>query len=799
MRRVLTIIIALVASVNMWAQRHTGINHQGEIIYDYSYSYYYSNYNSREKYSGDIYIPAIADGVTLVRIHENAFQWCPNLTSVSIPSTITKIDEGAFDGSSNLTFINVDTENQAYCSVDGVLYNKTMTTLIRVPEGKQGVITIPETVTAIGSSAFNGCNNITISLAPSNTALTISNGGLYNKGMTRLLRCLEIKNGAFHISNGVVSIETGAFCGCQELTSIYIPNSVKSIGKLAFAGTSLSSIDIPNSVTKIEGHAFSSCSRLESITLSNNLKTLYAFTFEYCSSLKSIALPNTLTGIEAYAFNNCTGLRTVIIPSSVKGINSNAFWKCENITIYTASNAKIFKPYHQNPYKRIIKCSPEKLKYYYPFSAFAKEYVEKGINEWQKKGEFERTADYQKRVNEETRKQQISLLLAEAEQDYNAYWAKENKINLELGKYDADNEVFVLSDKKFGTAYLAVPYDEAPDFKSSWGKQKINYRLEIKDDKIKLAFLSVVMPNGKEYTYRNTDAVNYNLAEAEYNFDPIDLTLASAPKAKQQPATNRQSDVDTNIPGTNDLNPNTFVIIFANEDYKNVASVPYAKNDGAIFQKYCQKTLGVPVTNIHYVENASYNDIRIQLAWLKDVCDAFEGKASMIIYYAGHGIPDETDKSAYLLPVDGDGRYVQSAYKLDDFYQKLGAMNAQSITVFMDACFSGSKRENGMLTSARGIALKSRPGQPQGNMVVFSAASNDETAYPNNDEQHGLFTYFLLRKLQETKGNVTLQALGDYITTNVRQESIVKNGKSQTPTVTAAPAVAESWQTWKLK
>ncbi len=127
-----------------------------------------------------------------------------------------------------------------------------------------------------------------------------------------------------------------------------------------------------------------------------------------------------------------------------------------------------------------------------------------------------------------------------------------------------------------------------------------------------------------------------------------------------------QSAVDTDIPTTDASNPNTFVIIFANEDYKNVASVPFAKNDGTIFQKYCQRTLGIPTSNIHYVENASFNDIRIQLAWLKDVCDAFDGKASVIIYYAGHGIPDEETKSAYLLPVDGDGRYVQSAYKIDE-------------------------------------------------------------------------------------------------------------------------------------
>jgi uncharacterized caspase-like protein len=131
-------------------------------------------------------------------------------------------------------------------------------------------------------------------------------------------------------------------------------------------------------------------------------------------------------------------------------------------------------------------------------------------------------------------------------------------------------------------------------------------------------------------------------------------------------------------------------------------------------------------------------------------------------------------------------------------YQKLGAMRARSVTVFMDACFSGSKREDGMLASARGVAIKVKSGQPQGKMVVFSAASGDETAYPNTDEQHGMFTYYLLKKLQDTKGDVTLQELGTYITTNVRQQSIVKNGKSQTPTVTPSSDAAD-WQTWKLK
>ena len=88
---------------------------------------------------------------------------------------------------------------------------------------------------------------------------------------------------------------------------------------------------------------------------------------------------------------------------------------------------------------------------------------------------------------------------------------------------------------------------------------------------------------------------------------------------------------------------------------------------------------------------------------------------------------------------------------------------------------------------------------PQGNMVVFSAAQGDETAYPDYEEKHGMFTYYLLKKLQDTAGDVTLQELGDYITKNVRQQSILINGKFQTPCVTPSASLDASWREWKLK
>ena len=258
------------------------------------------------------------------------------------------------------------------------------------------------------------------------------------------------------------------------------------------------------------------------------------------------------------------------------------------------------------------------------------------------------------------------------------------------------------------------------------------------------------------------------------------------------------SAVDKNIPQTSQKNENTFVVIIANENYQSVAKVPYAINDGRVFGEYCEKTLGVPARNIEIVTDATLNVMRKQLSWLAQVAKSYDGQARLIFYYAGHGIPDEASKSAYLLPIDGYGTDIQTGYKLDDIYSLLGNSNASAVTVFLDACFSGTKREGDMLASARGVAVKAKPGVPKGKMVVFSAATGDETAYPNNDERHGMFTYFLLKKLQETKGDVTYEELGEYIKTNVSRQSIVINKKSQTPTITAAPDVTD-WQNWKMK
>ena len=258
------------------------------------------------------------------------------------------------------------------------------------------------------------------------------------------------------------------------------------------------------------------------------------------------------------------------------------------------------------------------------------------------------------------------------------------------------------------------------------------------------------------------------------------------------------SDIDENIPQNAVVGNPVFAVIIANENYLEVDKVPYASHDGEAFKKYCEQTLGIPQSNVKLVTDATLNNIKRQLNWLGQVMDVYQGEASIVFYYAGHGIPDEKSGSAYILPVDGVGNDVSTGISLDKLYSDLSSKPAKSVVVLLDACFSGARRDGGMLASARGVAIKAKQNAPKGNMIVLSAAQGDETAYPYNEKGHGMFTYYLLKKLQETKGDVSFGELADYVTEEVKKQSVVTNGKMQTPLVTPSNNVT-NWRNWKLR
>ena len=284
-----------------------------------------------------------------------------------------------------------------------------------------------------------------------------------------------------------------------------------------------------------------------------------------------------------------------------------------------------------------------------------------------------------------------------------------------------------------------------------------------------------------------------------------DPTYATAKKnlerveASLKPETPVEKPAEDNNLKAKPANRNLFVVVIGNEKYEEEADVPYAENDAKEFKDYCIQTLGVTENHLRYIPNAGYNDMRRAVNWLKQGMDTYDGEGSAIFYYAGHGIPDESQKSAYLLPVDGEGSDVASGYPLSELYEVLGNMPARSVMIFLDACFSGTKRDGTMMASARGVAIKVKKETPKGKLVVFTASQNDETAYPFAAQKHGMFTYYLLRKLKDSKGNVTLGELANYVTREVKRQSFDKNKKRQTPTVMASPMLGESWKNLKLK
>ena len=262
------------------------------------------------------------------------------------------------------------------------------------------------------------------------------------------------------------------------------------------------------------------------------------------------------------------------------------------------------------------------------------------------------------------------------------------------------------------------------------------------------------------------------------------------------------SDVDIDIPvSTSGVNSKTFVLILSNENYSesNVSRVYFANKDGETFKQYCIKTLSIPEDNIHMKIDATRNQMRSEIKWLQNVSEAFGKNANIIVYYSGHGMPDETSRKAYLLPSDGIANDPESAYSLSSLYRQLGSMDVNSVVVFLDACFSGSQRNGEMLTASKGVAIKPKEEILDGRVIVMSASQGDETAYTYNEKGHGLFTYFLLKKLQESKGNINLYDLSQFIVSNVRQVSIIKNKRNQTPVVSASANLHDICGNLKLK
>ena len=436
-------------------------------------------------------------------------------------------------------------------------------------------------------------------------------------------------------------------------------------------------------------------------------------------------------------------------------------------------------------------------------------FVESRINTWQGKGEFEKTSEYQIRVTQSARDSKIKSIQREAIIYFKKEYLKQIKFeNISLNSYDADNETFSLNPFPLKPFLLAVPISEAPYFKQNFNSVNFsNVDFIIKDKNFILSNVDLLVGD-KTYTYDISDKNEYGITKFNYNFDKIYIDVQESSFSNNITTSNNtinigKSIVDSDIPENKKIT-NRFALVIGNEDYNsyqrtlnNEQNVDYAENDATIFKQYCLNTLGVKEENMHFLINATAAQMSQEIDLVSKILLKLVDKAELIVYYSGHGFPDEQTKTPYLIPVDVNASNLSSAIKLEDFYTKLSSTNASKITVFLDACFTGGGR-NKSLVSSRGIKIKPKQGSLSGNLVVFSASNGNQSSLPFHKEKHGMFTYHLLKKFQESKGSTTFGELYSYLKEKVSLESLKVNKTEQDPKINVSNQVESQWLNWKF-
>ncbi|MDD5629011.1 MAG: caspase family protein [Elusimicrobia bacterium] len=246
------------------------------------------------------------------------------------------------------------------------------------------------------------------------------------------------------------------------------------------------------------------------------------------------------------------------------------------------------------------------------------------------------------------------------------------------------------------------------------------------------------------------------------------------------PAQAYVSDVDSpaySRPGR----PDDFALVVGIEKYSGLPDADFAERDAAAMHAHLL-ALGFPERNVVFLRGSQAVKSGIEKyveSWLPRNVKA---DSKVLFYFSGHGAPDPANGQAYLVPWDGDAKFLENTgYPLERLYRKLNALQVKEVLVAMDACFSGYGGHSVIAQGTRPLVTKVDDGRGSlGRVVVLSASSLDEVTGTEEPQGHGLFTYNLLKGLQQAQGQATVRDLYEYLKPKV-QDAARRQNRDQTP------------------
>ena len=250
-----------------------------------------------------------------------------------------------------------------------------------------------------------------------------------------------------------------------------------------------------------------------------------------------------------------------------------------------------------------------------------------------------------------------------------------------------------------------------------------------------------------------------------------------------------QNLVDVDFPPKTKMrNPDALAVVIGVENYQYVPDATYAYNDAEVFREYLSDTLGFKKQRIKIATNskatqAELNKLLGANGWLSR--NIVKGKSDVVVYFSGHGIANPKNNNTGILPFDVDPNYA-IGLPIKDLYYNLSKMGAKSVTVYLDACFTGQTRDSKMLIAdARPIIISPNKDSIPSNVTVFSASSGSQISGAIKEKEHGLFTYYLLKGMSgdadiNKDKSIQINELSKYVSKNVKNQAAI-NGREQTP------------------